>query len=154
MSGPVGPGVGQALSSQVASWRFATSATARALAPRWAAGATATSGDALLVVDTTTSQRRLYVYTATGTAGATVPTFTGPGTDGVSAVGFALGGGASNGMALVNEDGTNYVRIGNPNVQNAGVPPGLGYPMPAGDPSLVYVVAAAGTPVVSVAAWL
>jgi hypothetical protein len=148
-------------STQVATWKFNASATARALAPKWAANTTVAAGDALLVVDTTSSpspRLLLFVYPTGATTGTSAPTFTGTGTDGNKSdvVGYRLGGGASNGMAVTNEDPTSLVRGGDASVQSAAIGPNFGSePVPMGDPSLYYVVSTnGGTSPVSVRAWL
>jgi len=146
MAGPLGPGVGQTLSAQIASWQFATSSAPRALAPLWSASSSVLAGDARTVVDATTGAKRLYVYPSATTTGTTAPTFAGrTGTDGsqTNVIGYALGQGFGNGCNATNEDpANNIVRGGDVNAQAAAIMPNGGSrPLPVGDPSTYYVVA-------------
>jgi hypothetical protein len=157
MAGPLGPGLGQVPSAQTPSWQFAASSTARALAPLWSATASVLAGDARLVIDGNGS-RRLYVYPSATTTGSAAPTFNGTGTDGSQSnvLGYAMGGGASNGINVENTSGSLVVWGGdNLAALNASLMPNGGARgLPIVDPSRYFVTAPSGSPVVSVEAYL
>jgi hypothetical protein len=157
MAGPLGPGVGQTLSAQSVSWLVTASGTKRALAPAWSASATVSANDARLVV-TSDGIRRIYVYPTGATTGSTAPTAVGTGlTDGtaINVVGYALGvAGFSNGISVQNTDTSLTAYGGDVGAQNAPLlPNGGARGVLLSDPSLYYVVAPSGGPVLGVEGW-